>query len=684
MNTLLTLNKKNSFPKLFIIAFSCLMLLNSTNKLNAQVPAFNWAAKVGGTGGEYARKVAVDAAGNAYELISLLGTAPIDCDPGPGVFTLTGLGSFDFIVIKLDAGGNFIWAKQIGGTLNERGLSLALDNLGNVFITGTFSGTPDFDPGPGIYTLTNSSINGNLFILKLDAAGNFIWVTKSDNIGSTEGCDIKVDPAGNIFITGTFSSTTDFEPGAGVLNLTSAGLMDAFVAKYNQSGNLIWVKQIGNANDDGGKKVFVDGAGYIYFTGYFQLTVDLDPGAASLLITSNGFTDNYIVKLDGAGNLVWANAIGNQNYDGYNSIAVDAAGNVYTTGSFTGTVDFDPGAGTYFLSTTGNSDPDVYISKLNSSGNFIWAQHVGATTGNGDLPDGIALDGAGNSYIVGSFYGSGDFDPGAGVLTLTSAGVSDIFVLELSPAGNLIFASSIGGSSIDQVAALDVNSTGTITLVGQFVGTVDFDPGSSIYNMTSLASNYDPFTLKLGVMSTLPVSLLEFNANADGQHVNLTWSTATEINNDYFTIEKSANGVDFELLNTTPGKGTCAVRSNYFTVDQNPFAGTSYYRLKQTDLDGNEEYLKTVAVTIAEKSQNMTSAFVSIRDHHIFLSFNAENNSQSQITLFDGAGRLLNTEKIIVTPGINTLELKNTPTANGVYFIRIVIGEKELVKKFIL
>lgn len=676
--------KQHSILKLTMLVIQFFTILVNGTNLLAQGPGFNWAKQVGGNGGEYSKKVSVDPSGNIVELISILGTTPLDCDPGSGVYTVTGAGSFDCLIVKLDAGGNFCWAKHIGGSVNERGLSLTTDNSGNVYVTGTFTGAPDFDPGPGLFSMTSSAPGGNMFLLKLDMAGNFIWAVKTDNTGATAGNDIALDPSGNLVVTGIFSATTDFMPGAGVSNLTSAGLTDIFIAKYDPTGNLIWAKQTGGLSDDEGKAICTDGSGAVYVTGTYQLTVDFDHGAGTLLKSSVGLTDNFIVKTDASGNFLWAQTTGTPQFDATNAIAVDASGHVITAGNFRGTLDADPGAGSFMLSSSSVSDIDICITKLNGSGNFIWAKQVGCATGNGDVVTCMALDGSGNIYVAGYFSTSGDFDPGAGITTLTSSGGSDIFMLGLHAAGTLIFANSMGGSSIDYAQSISVSSTGCITLLGEFVGTSDFNPGATDYLMTSLASNYDVYTLRFGFFSALPVSLLSFTATDDTHSVNLTWSTATEKNNAYFTIEKSKNGKDFELLVTIPGSGTRSVKTDYATTDLNPFSGTTYYRLRQTDYNGEEEHLKTISVTRAENNQNQFSSFASVLDNIIQLTINSNNYSTAKIHIFDAAGRLIKTENTILNPGISHMNLNSYVLKNGIYYIQICVGESTVVSKIII
>ena len=162
-----------------------------------------------------------------------------------------------------------------------------------------------------------------------------------------------------------------------------------------------WVISNGGPFSDEAKGIALDASGNSYTTGYFNETVDFDPSAAEMELTSAGGQDIYVQKLSATGTLIWAKKMGGTADEQGFSIAVDGAGNVYTTGYFEGTVDFDPNAGTTNLTSTG--DYDVYVQKLSPDGNLVWAKRMGGSSLDGG--DGITVDGAGNVYTVGFFFG---------------------------------------------------------------------------------------------------------------------------------------------------------------------------------------------------------------------------------------------------------------------------------------
>lgn len=231
------------------------------------------------------------------------------------------------------------WAYGFGASEVDIGYSVFADDSGFVYTTGSFKGTVDFDPGPGTHILTSPGID-NMFISKLDAAGNLVW---AKHIGSASGSvarAITVDKAGNVYTTGNFSGTTDFDPGPGVFNMSAAGYAFCFISKLDASGNFVWAKSFSGNSE--GKSISTDTAGNAYITGEFQSTVDFDPGPGTYNLTALGQYDVFVAKLNVSGNFVWAKHFGGTYCcDIGRSIALDDSGYVYTTGNFGGTVDFD-------------------------------------------------------------------------------------------------------------------------------------------------------------------------------------------------------------------------------------------------------------------------------------------------------------------------------------------------------
>ncbi|AOR29285.1 hypothetical protein FORMB_22670 [Formosa sp. Hel1_33_131] len=307
--------------------------------------------------------IVVDTSGNVYTTGYFQGT--VDFDPGTGISNLTAFGTRGIFVQKLDTNGNFLWAKSFGGNGYSEGKSIALDISGNVYTTGYFRGSGDFDPGSGISILTGGNGYDDVFVQKMDANGNFLWAKSLAGDDHEGGSSIITDASGNVYTTGYFEGIVDFDSGTSISNLTASGSRDVFVQKMDANGNFIWAKSFGGANLDGSTSIVIGASGDLYLIGYFYGTVDFDPGTGINNLTSEGAGDVFVQKMDTNGNSIWAKSFGGSNSDSGISIAVDTSENIYTVGGFNGTVDFDPDLGTNDLISLGNYD--VFVQKMSQS-----------------------------------------------------------------------------------------------------------------------------------------------------------------------------------------------------------------------------------------------------------------------------------------------------------------------------
>mgnify|MGYP002777213240 CR=1 FL=1 len=464
----------------------------------APIPELVWAKSFGGNG--YGLAMETDAAGNVYTTGYFRGTT--DFDPGPGTTILSAPGNNEVYISKLDASGNLVWAKSVGGPTDDQGNTITVDSNGNVYIAGIFRGTADFDPGPGSAPLT--SLGGHdVFILKLDQNGDFLWVRQIGGASlSGDGVStIKLDGTGNVCTYGYFNGTVDFNPGAPIFNLNSAGQTDLFISKLDNDGNFVSALKFGGTNFDLPGQMAIDAMNEIYCTGYFRGTSDFDPGPGNFNLNSAGGDDIFIVKLDAASNFSWANRFGGTGDDGGTAVMKDASGNILLSGYFENTIDLDPGVGVSDFTSSGLAD--FFILKLTATGDYAWARTVGG--GGDDISQDIFVDGDDQVYIAGSFNQTVDFDPGPGTFTISSLGLLDIFVLKLTPVGDFFWAINMGGTSSDFATAFRVDPFENLLTVGGFRNDVDFDPGSGIF-MLSAEGGFTTFVQKL-VSTNLVISI---------------------------------------------------------------------------------------------------------------------------------------------------------------------------------
>lgn len=474
--------KKNYL--LITVAFIC-----QAATIKAQTPNWLWAKGLGGTIGA-AWSIAVDGSSNSYTTGTFTDT--LDFDPGPGVYNLTSVGVDDSYLLKLDALGNFVWVKQMGGSGDQYGYRVVLDASGNIYTIGEFGGTPDFDPGPGVFNLTSAGGN-DIYIVKLSSGGNFIWAKAFSGTSSEYARALAVDATGNVYMSGSISGTTDFDPGSGVYNLTTAtaGFTDIFISRLDSAGNFVWAKTIGGAHNDNGQGIAVDPSanGMVYVTGYFHDTADFDPGSGTANLVANGSgSDVFICKFDSAGDFAWAKRFGGVSTDDGHGIALDGLGNVYATGWFFATVDFDPGAGVFNLSSLGFDD--VYIFKCDTAGNFKWVKRFGGVDYQSGYSIAVAPGANGGIYTQGRFAGTADFNPGTGIFNLTSVGLEDVYVCKLDTAGSFIWAKAIGSTDNEFCESIAVDAGGSTYITG-------FSYGTSIAFDSTILTNARTFIARL-------------------------------------------------------------------------------------------------------------------------------------------------------------------------------------------
>ena len=453
--------------------------------LRGAAPGFGFALAGGTVGAESVRAVATDTADNVY-VTGTFENGSIDFDPGPGFCTLYAGSPGDLFFAMYSSTGALVWARCVGGAVTEvsRGVDVTEDG---VFITGEFNGTVDFDPGPGIYQLSSASsaVYSDIFVLKLDLAGNFVWARRMGGAGADGGDGIAVGADGSVYTTGFFSGTADFDPGTNSSTLASAGNYDVFVSKLDSAGNFVWAKRMGGTGNDSSSAIAVAADGSVSTTGYFIGSVDFDPSTATVFLTSAGAEDVFISKLDSAGNYVWARQIGGTSSDIANGIAVDRAGSVFVTGSFSATADFDPGTGVSNLTSAGSTD--AFVLMLDTFGNLSWADRIGGAAA--DSGSAITMASDGTIYASGSFSGTVDFNPGANTFNLTTTGNPGVFVEELDYGGGFLSARSVGGYGLAYGNAIAVSAMGDVFLGGSFAPAADLDPTAGTFNLTSVGSS---------------------------------------------------------------------------------------------------------------------------------------------------------------------------------------------------
>ena len=348
----------------------------------------------------------------------------------------------------------WLWAKGAGGPNDEMGVSAATDASGNVFVAGYFK---SLTLTLGSFTLTRTG-SCNVFLAKYDAGGNVIWATSAPGTDYDIPFAVATDASGNVLVAGLFSSPVIT---FGSISLTNAGIEDAFVAKYDAAGNVMWAKRAGGADWDNARALAVDGEGNVYLSGSFR-SPSITFGSITLTNTAAGMYDAFLVKYDASGNVLWANEAGGPGNNEPISLATDQAGNVFITGNFTGSI-MTFGS----LTVTNHGLDDLFIAKYDASGNVLWAKSEGGSRE--DNCYSVATDGAGNAYITGMFR-SETISIGTIVL-MNSAGwypTTDVFLAKYDGSGNVLWAFGAGGPQNDQANSVATDAEGNVFSAGFF------------------------------------------------------------------------------------------------------------------------------------------------------------------------------------------------------------------------
>lgn len=374
---------------LFLSIVSLVSLVNPTNAQSID-PCLNydWVNNSGGGSHDLSEDAVPDEFGNQYVVGRFMGTASF------GSQTLSSGGQSDIFVGKMDSLGQWLWVKQVKGADGLDGKSIKLDNQGNLYISGSIYGEAIF----GNDTLFNSKFYAGIFIAKLDTSGNWLWVKGVKDLGYCYGMD--VDLSGNVYITGRvggLKAVGSDTIGTKYLSGTTSLSVNIFVIKLDSAGNWIWATSSAEGEQGTGYGIITDALGNIYIAGYFQDKIMF----GNVQLSSKGKSDAVIAKMDSSGNWLWAKSFGGTTWDVGESIALDGQGNIFIGGRFESTVDF--GSSTY----TAAGNTDIYLSKLNSSGNFIWTKTAGGSAA--DVLIDLTTNAQGDVFATGHFSETASF-----------------------------------------------------------------------------------------------------------------------------------------------------------------------------------------------------------------------------------------------------------------------------------
>ncbi len=419
------------------VAVVCASVAEGSIVYAEQPYAVEWSAQIGTSVLDQSFSVAVDGSGNTY-ISGMTG----------GNLGGTSAGHYEAFLAKFDASGNVLWTRQIGTAKYDRSNAVAVDSAGNAYISGNTYGS-----------LGGTSAGGSdAFLVKYDPSGNLVWSQQIGTANTELSSSVVVDSSSNIYICGNTN---------GNLGGTYRGEDDAYLTKFDSSGNVLWTRQIGTTENDNGHAVTVDSSGNVYISG--STSGDLDGVNA-------GSYDAFLTKYDTSGNELWTQQIGTTSSDSSYAVTTDSTGNVYISGYTEGD-----------LGGTNAGSLDACLTKLDASGNVLWSRQIGTYAT--DRSYGVAVDSSGNIFISGFTGGS---------LDGTNLGSSDAFLTKYDASGNLLWTQQFGTMDTDESRALAVDSAGNVYSSGYTNGSL----------VGTNAGDWDAFLVKFTVPEPTSLSLL--------------------------------------------------------------------------------------------------------------------------------------------------------------------------------
>lgn len=390
-----------------------------------------------------------------------------------GTTTLNNSGGSDGFVAKMDAAGNFIWAKSLSGPGDDLISAVKLDNQGNIILVGDYESGASFSGNQ----LTNGGEKDG-FLAKLNASGEMVWLKTASNENHAHFFDVGLDESGNIYAWGGFSHSITM----GSINLTTSTQQNVLLAKFNPNGEVLWAKTFGGGAQKTAVGISVTPNGESVVTGSFLSAMQI----GSSNYTTNGLSDVFIAKYDSEGNPIWSTAFGGTQTDNGFAITCDDEGNIYAGGSFMQSMQVGS------QSLTSNGEWDVYVAKFSPTGSLVWANSFGGSLN--DRLNGLLVDGQGRVYGMGWFQNT----MVVGSQSLVSQGGFDVFVFQLNSSGAPLNSFSFGGTSQDVGSDIGMDGGGNIYLAGSY-----FSNPMQVGSLTLVPSHAtNHFLVKLGNQPT--------------------------------------------------------------------------------------------------------------------------------------------------------------------------------------
>ncbi len=535
-------------------------------------PSIIWATYYGGNSNDLDAFCSTDVNGNVY--LTGVTYSNSDISSGGGFQNIFGGGSNDAFLVKFDSSGNRIWATYYGGNGFDYGTSSIVDGNGNIYLAGLTSSTNTIS---SLGFQNSFSGVSDAFLVKFTTSGVRIWGTYYGGSDREQDITCCIDNSNNIYLSGTTSSLSGIASGGFQnINATLDNLKyDAFLVKFNSSGNRLWATYYGGEYFEFGNSCAADPAGNIYLCGRTNSPTGIAFGGFQNN-AANGFlgSDAFLVKFDGSGNRLWATYYGGNGSDEGLTCVTDAAGNVFVAGltQSTDVIAFNGFQNTY------QGGIDGFLVKFNSSGNRIWGTYCGGA--NGELVKGCSVDGAGDIFITG--YTQSVTNIASCGFQNTYQGGQNVFIVKVNSTGSRVWGSYYGGPGNDLANACAADNFGNVFVSG-FTNSASGIAINGFQNTLNGAN--DAFLVKIGagcIPATMPILADTAKTICYGSSASLT-IVSGNLNSSaqWYWYKDSCGGLPLDTgisINVSPvitttyyvrGEGCCTTSGNCAAITVN-------------------------------------------------------------------------------------------------------------------
>lgn len=608
-------------------------------------PSINWQKCLGGDSYDVASAITPQSAinNNGYIVAGLTASANLPGHHG---------NSADYYVAKLDTAGNVIWQKCYGGSADDRAKAVAITSDGDYVVVG-MSASNDGDV---------TGHHGNIYttdywVIKLDTVGNIKWQKSFGGSEEDEANAVIVTRDGNILVAGSTASVN------GDVSNNNGGT-DGWLIKLDNSGNILWQKSIGaNFADIINQVVELPSGGYA-FTGFSNSN-------SGPLADHHGETtdlDGWVGVLDMTGNAKWQKSIGGTYEDAGNNIQL-LGKDIYVAGySFSNDGDISGHHGT--------NNADYMLVKLDTSGHLIWEKSFGGT--DDDRATGLAFYPAGQTSSASPLMLAG-YSMSANGDVAGAKGMHDFWLLatDTAAASTIAWQQNYGGPNDDYCWNILFPAPGSAFLVGA----TRSNSGDVSGNHTGNNDIVDAWVVKLKETEVLPITLTGFNGVLKGQNVVMYWQAVTDINTNYFDVERSNGNDAFKTVQTVKSVNNSTVNSYQAQDDVSGLINntkTVYYRLKIVNKDGKASYSNIVTVSL---TKNTTLKAWPNPANSVLRVATGNYAGKLKVTVFDVQGKKVADYYCNAANGVASLNISNISA--GAYMLYTVINGATINQKFI-